>query len=129
MIDGWTWWNYGPFLGAAVVLFLAGASCSRRQAWKPASPSSTTSIRTGKLSLLFVAAYQLFWVYGNAMWDGWLNIAVWYNVVLTIPLLLAYRARTRETAERGRRPVLHRPGVRAGLHLVDSGRPQLALAQ
>jgi len=47
----------------------------------------------GKLSLLLVAAYQLFWVPLNAMWDGWTGIGVWYNIALTAPLLIAYYTR------------------------------------
>ena len=93
VIGDWTWGTYGPFLGVAVVLFLAGGIVLPT----PGAESGDSLIddfeKNGKLSMLFVAAYQLFWVPGNAMWDGWLSVAVWYNVALTIPLLIAYYAR------------------------------------
>lgn len=93
VIDDWTWASYGAFLLVAVVLFLAGGIVLPT----PGAESTDALIddfeKNGKLSLLFVAAYQLFWVPGNAMWDGWLSIAVWYNLALTVPLLVAYFAR------------------------------------
>lgn len=93
VIDDWTWATYGPFLLVAVVLFLAGGIVLPT----PGAESSDSLIedfeKNGKLSLLFLAAYQLFWVVGNAQWDGWMSIAVWYNVALTVPLLVVHRAR------------------------------------
>jgi len=93
VIDGWSWLTYGPLLMVAVILFLAGGIVLPT----PGADSGVSLIddfeKNGKLSLLFVAAYQAFWIPGNALWDGWLSVAVWYNVALTIPLLVAYRAR------------------------------------
>jgi hypothetical protein len=93
IIDDWTWGTYGPFLVVAVVLFLAGGIVLPT----PGAESGDSLIddfeKNGKLSLLFIAAYQLSWVYGNSIWSGWLDISVWYNVALTLPLLVVYRAR------------------------------------
>lgn len=50
----------------------------------------------GRLSLLFLAAYILIWVPGNAWANGsWLALSVWFNIGLTIPLLVTYYARNR----------------------------------
>lgn len=93
VIGDWTWASYGAFLLVAVVLFLAGGVVLPTPGAESSDPLIDDFEKNGKLSLLFVAAYQLCWVPGNAMWDGWLNIAVWYNLALTVPLLLAYFAR------------------------------------
>ena len=50
--------------------------------------------KSGKLSLLFVAAYLMFWVPLNAWGNGgWLNVGVFYNLAMTVPLLVVYYAR------------------------------------
>jgi hypothetical protein len=48
----------------------------------------------GKLRMLFVAAYLMLWVPLNAWGNGgWLNVAVFINPAMTVPLLVAYYAR------------------------------------
>lgn len=94
VIDAWTWGTYGPLLGLAVVLFLSGGIVLPTPGADDCDSLIDDFEKNGKLSLLLVAAYLLFWVPVNTWWDGnWLGIGVWFNIGLTIPLVVAYYAR------------------------------------
>jgi hypothetical protein len=57
VIDDWTWGAYGPFLGLAVVLFLAGGIVLPTPGADLGGALIDDFEATGKFSLLFVAAY------------------------------------------------------------------------
>jgi hypothetical protein len=94
LIHDWTWATYGFFLGLAVILFLSGGIVLPT----PGADAGLALIDDfevkGKLSLLFVAAYLMLWLPLNAWGNGgWLNVAVFINPAMTVPLLVAYYAR------------------------------------
>lgn len=93
LIDNWTWGTYGPFLALAVVLFLSGGIVLPTPGADAGDSLIDDFEKNGKLSLLLLAAYILFWVPANAWSEDWLSVGVWFNIGLTVPLLATYYAR------------------------------------
>lgn len=94
VIDSWSWATYGPFLALAVVLFLSGGIVLPHAGTEAGASLSEDFDASGKLSLLFLVAYILAWVPANAWGNGnWVNAGVWFNLALSLPLLVCYFAR------------------------------------
>ncbi len=86
--------QHGPFLALAVVLFLSGGIVLPTPGADAGDSLIDDFEKSGKLSLLLLAAYILFWVPANAWSEGsWLGVGVWFNIALTIPLLVTYYVR------------------------------------
>jgi len=127
LIDDWTWVTYGPFLGLAVILFLAGGIVLPTPGTDTGSSLIDDFEKRGKFSLLFVAAYLIFWVplnaWGNA---GWLNPAVFINLVMAALVLIAHYARPGSFRDAVATFVLRGTGLRPSLRVLESDRCQLA---